>query len=259
MAQMIYNPEALGSFDGHESYRSTLNRICLRDYNKAYFSHEIECTDLDSYEKGRHPDTSGPTVDAIVGIADLKDGTRTVNPRLALVELKIDVRNIANVRPADLKGKVSHSKSLLSPCRTEKRIFLIYNSNVLQQMRNFLYRLAKEDTSMKDYEVHDVCSFESRINITGEIPYKFLHSGQEIQDSFKNATSENFYSTFKYWNNLVETYRNKYNLKEALHIIQSMISIIQCLSPEDEDIGIIASLALEDLRITERGLLASLL
>ena len=95
MGEWIYNNEVVRGHSIYPVCHSTLNAVSRRDYGNTYsFRPDIECLDMDTYEKNvlrkGQPDC---TVDAVIGISTYENN-RVSSPRLLLVELRMDYDNI---------------------------------------------------------------------------------------------------------------------------------------------------------------------
>lgn len=229
---LIYNPDFCNTQVWALKYRTTLNGLCQKDYNKNYFSEDFACIDMDSYEKDQIGDND-QSVDGVMGITCGQN-----NSQALLVELKLGMTNPAQFSPDKAKGKIKHSCDILhgkgvSIC---DKVFFLYPTNIAPQIRNRINRLAKTDKKLINIEATDVSGFENSVKSDNAITYKPVHEESEILESIDKSFCEfdlnenKFEEICEYWKMKAEEEKVKYNLDECEHIVSVVLTKLDALS-----------------------------
>ena len=209
---------------------STLNEVSNLDYpNSNYFNPDIECLDMDTYEKKvlrkSHADH---TVDAVIGISTYENN-RELNPRLLLIELRIGYESASNLSKTEMEGKVCYTKSLLGGEKTiEKESLFIFSQRVASQAERWFDRQSRTGGEIKNCKACAVSDFSTIIKSKSDFPYEPIHKAEEIKNNVQQYEAKaewiNFIKQVKYWCTEAERYRYK-NPSEFAHIVHVIRSI----------------------------------
>lgn len=255
MEGLIINNSYLHKHPLWEKFNTTLQNIAERDYpHKKYFS-EISCVDaidMDLYESSQHKSQMDCTGDATIGIALDKEGDDFLHSAYMIVELRMGYRNINNINLDELNKKIDSSKAILNnetqSCNIYECYYFIFTDSFAPQAKNYISRLVRSSKKSKNYCVVSVSDFEEIMIDPEMLPYKPIHSQEDIEKSFNiNIYQENFNidlfsKSFYYWINLVKDYKNKNKLNEVQHIRNVLSLIIEDIKikwqfTEDEYLG----------------------
>lgn len=123
MEQLVYNNEVVAAHSFYPLCHSFLNTVSNKDYpGHDYFNPEIECLDMDFYEKNvLHKAQADHTVDAVIGVQTYENNQGT-NARLLLVELRMGYESAKRLSKEEIEGKSTHTKALLSGEKAIHRI-----------------------------------------------------------------------------------------------------------------------------------------
>lgn len=169
--------------DGHKlkKFKSTLQEICVRDYKTPYFKTEVSALDLDEYEKSKKSNNDS-TMDSAIGVCN----QNSKNERLMLVELKIDVSEPENMEMSALRGKISHSKEILSSDKIDSDILFVFKTDIIKNKANRLFKAKKEDWIPVTYKELD----EAFVPVE-KCPYIPKTNLDAISSKFGTLISEN--------------------------------------------------------------------
>lgn len=230
MEQLVYNNDTVAAHSLYNKCGSTLNEVSNRDYpGKDYFNKEILCLDMDIYEKNvLHSESPDCTVDAVIGISSY-ESSRTHNPRLLLIELRIDYKNIANLSKSEMERKVTHTKSLLSGEKAiEKGCLFIFNDSISSQAKNWFSRQERTKGILKDCSACSVSDFSTKVKSPSDFPYSPIHTEDDIKTSvlpyLSNADWTNFRREINFWCDKARSYCSK-NQSEYQHIE----TVVKCI------------------------------
>lgn len=138
MEEWIYNNKIVQEHSLFRFCGSTLNDVSDKDYQGKYkFNSDIECLDIDEYEKNiLRKQQSFHTGDAVIGIYTYENN-RSTDPRLLVVELRMGYINIAHLSKKAMEDKVTYTKSLLGGEKPiNKESIFIFNNGFISQARN---------------------------------------------------------------------------------------------------------------------------
>lgn len=230
MAEWIYNNTVVERHSLFPACGSTLNEVSNRDYpNSNYFNPDIECLDMDTYEKKvlrkSHADR---TVDAVMGISTYENN-RDLNPRFLLIELRIGYESASNLSKTEMEGKVSYTKSLLGGEKTiEKGSLFIFSQSVASQAERWFDRQSRTGGEIKNCKACSVSDFSTIIKSKSDFPYEPIHKAEDIKNNVQlyeaKAEWKNFIKQVEYWCREAEKYRYT-NPSEFAHIVQVIKSI----------------------------------
>lgn len=225
--QWVYNNEVLRGHSLYYSCPSTLNEVSNRDYpNTNYFNPDIECLNMDFYEhKVLRKWQANNTVDAVIGISSYEKN-QAKNPRLLLVELRIDYDNVSNLSKTEMERKVCYTKSLLSgekPINRES--VFIFNEKLASRAVSWFSRESRTGGELQNSLVYSVLGFAEKVKSLADFPYEPIHTKEEIQKSilfYKDKLDwMMFFKQVRYWNEV--TY--SCNPMECRHIQEAVKEI----------------------------------
>ena len=145
---------------------STLNDVSKRDYRgKNYFDNTIKCLDTDSYENklaANEKRDKRPTVDAVIGISDIKNGLKTCN-RLFLVELRLGYKTEETLDFDNMYRKVTNTRGFFYNDRIENEVAFIFSETIIQKTKNAFERRKRASKKFKDFTIYTVNSFNNTV------------------------------------------------------------------------------------------------
>lgn len=229
---LVYCPEFTNRSKLASCYLKDINEICLRDYNEAYFPESLICLDLDSYETSCSGNNDA-TMDAATGIADYQQNHMS-SPRHLLIELRFGYKSTQNFSLSNMKRKIAHSKSILSPERIHGRVAFIYTPEVAPKAKSFFSRLAMVDHEVKIWDAMDVEGFRNNVLDASKLPYQAENDLNAIESDLNKKYSSGGLDALdillKYWIEKMELYNLRYKQAESNEIakvIQSFLRSIQ--------------------------------
>lgn len=206
--QWVYNNGVLRGHSLYNSCPSTLNEVSNRDYpNTNYFNPDIECLNMDFYEqKVLRKGQANNTVDAVIGISSYEKN-RAKNPRLLLVELRIDYDNVSNLSKTEMERKVCYTKSLLSgekPINRES--VFIFNEKLASRAVSWFSRESRTGGDLQNSLVYSVSGFAEKVKSLADFPYEPIHTKEEILQGFLLYKTQldwmMFFKQIRYWNSI---------------------------------------------------------
>lgn len=230
MELWIYNNKVVQRHSFYQLCKSTLNDVSNRDYpNTNYFYAGIECLDMDIYEKNilrkGQPDH---TVDVVIGIANYKNN-HAFDPRLLLVELRINYKNASNLSKSEMEEKVTHTKALLGgEISINKKSIFIFNNELISQARWWFNREKRTGGELTCCEAWSIEEFSTNINSILDFPYQPIHKEKDIIDNIQQYEKELdwilFFEQIKFWCKKSENLRYS-NQQESEHIKNTIIKV----------------------------------
>lgn len=230
MEALIYNNIILRKHSLSQKCLSTLYDVSCRDYgNTYYFNPDIECLDIDTYEKKLRKGSPSHTGDAVIGISTYKDNTAN-NPRLLIIELRMGYSNPTNLSYSEIADKISYTRSLLGGEVTiDEESVLIFNDNVVSRAKNWLNRRSKTCAELRKCIACSVSDFNSMVKSPKDFPYNPINSKEKIIISILqhtgNSTNTEQIEQIRFWCKEAESYRLKYNLPEFQHMTKVLAEI----------------------------------
>lgn len=230
MELWIYDNKIVQKHSLYPLCKSTLNDISNRDYpNTNYFYSDIKCLDMDTYENNiLRKDLSEHTVDAVIGIANYKKN-HAYDPRLLLVELRINYKSTSNLSKSEMEGKVSHTKALLGgEISINKESIFIFNNKLISQAKWWFNREKRTGGELSHCEAWSIKEFSTNINSILDFPYQPIHKEKDIIDNIQQYENELdwilFFKQIKFWCNKSEEFRYS-NRLESDHIKNTITKI----------------------------------
>ena len=230
MGGWIYNNEVVRGHSIYPVCHSTLNAVSRRDYGNTYsFRPDIECLDMDTYEKNvlrkGQPDC---TVDAVIGISTYENN-RVSSPRLLLVELRMDYDNIKNLSKTAMENKVIYTKKLLGrKVAIELKSIFLFKEKLASQAKSWFNRQSRTGGELNNCRACSVSEFHNIIKSPSDFPYTPIHSEENIRTDLKKhentADWKLFLGQIKYWREIAEKYR--YSNKSEFEHISNVIKTI---------------------------------
>ena len=223
MAEWIYSNAVVEEHSLYQLCASTLNEVSNRDYpNCDYFNSAIACLDMDTYEKHiLQKGQADRTVDAVIGIATYENN-RGQDPRLLLIELRMEYENISNLSKTEMERKVTYTKSLLGgEKRIERDSLFVFNNQIASQAERWFAMQNRTGGELKHCRVRSVAGFSMLIKSISDFPYVPLHKEEDIKNSVQQFEEKaewmNCLQQIEYWCRKAEGYRYK-NPSEFKHI-----------------------------------------
>lgn len=223
MEEWIYNNRIV---QGHSLFPfcgSTLNDVSNKDYEGEYkFNSEIECLDIDEYEKNvLRKNLSFHTGDAVIGISTYENN-RGINPRLLVVELRMGYVSTSNLSKTFMEGKVTYTKSLLGGEKLiNKESIFVFNNKFIAQAKSWFSRNSRIGGELKNCIPISISEFSVKVKSQSDFPYIPIHKEKDIRMNILQCEKEvdwiNVFRYVRYWCNKAEEYRYK-NLSEFEHI-----------------------------------------
>lgn len=194
--------------DGHKlkKFKSTLQEICVRDYKTPYFKTEVSALDLDEYEKSKKSNNDS-TMDSAIGVCN----QNSKNERLMLVELKIKVLSPSNMDMSNLRGKISHSKGILSGDKIDPHFLFVFKTDEAKNRAHSFFEENKVDWIPVTYKELD----EAFVPVEN-LPYIPKTDLDAISSKFGTLISKNdIDSLIDYTTDLIDK-ANKYHYSNSL-------------------------------------------
>lgn len=230
MEQLIYNHTIILGHPLYAASPSTLSEVAEKDYpGEYYFSADIPCIDLDAYEDQMSGE-SGCTMDAAVGVSKFKDN-RVGTPSLALIELRMDYKSVANLDFSKIEGKMRHSRDLLVGNTFHHKDYFVFTSRVAQQAVYEFKRHSSTHPILKIAQPISVEAYNNTIKNWEDCTFEPVHSRQSIYDSLSTPDPDKLSARLDFWIKKMYEYRVKYDLNEAKHILDVLDEFLRALSP----------------------------
>lgn len=192
MEPIVYDNDILRKHFLYSHCCNTLQDVSNRDYPNRYsFTPQIECLDIDPYEKMIHSSHPNKTMDAVIGICSCRNGKQKISPRLLLIELRMDYKNIRNLSVSGINEKVDYTKTLLgAEIPLEKIHFFIYDKSISEQAKRWFKSKANEGIIPQHYVAWSVDDFGANVVSIDNLPYipkndinQILKDGQSAIDA----------------------------------------------------------------------------
>lgn len=232
---LVYCPEFTNQSKLAPDFMRDINEICLRDYKRAYFPEELLCLDLDAYEASCSGNNDA-TIDAATGISDYENNHKA-SPRHLLVELRFGYKSTQNFDLKNMKRKVAHSKSILSPERIYERVAFIYTPEVAPRALSFFSRLAKTDHEVGTWDAMDVEGFRNNVYDATKLPYHPENNLEAIADAINKKYTEGGLEKLdillKYWIEQMHQYNLRYKHAESDAVARIIVDTLQRLDIKD--------------------------
>ena len=212
-------------------YLKDINEICFRDYKRSYFPESLLCLDLDAYEASCSGNNDA-TMDAATGISDYENNHKA-SPRHLLVELRFGYKSTQNIDLNNMKRKIAHSRSILSPERVHERVAFIYTKEVAPRAHSFFSRLAKEHQELGTWDAMDVEGFRSNVFDATKLPYQPENNLKTIAEDLKKKYQEGGLDALdvllRFWIEKMELYNLRYKHVESNEIAQVILAYLQSI------------------------------
>lgn len=223
MEQWIYDNRTVEEHPLYPSCHSTLNDISNRDYpNTDYFAPDIECLDMDYYEQRiLNTGQADNTVDAVIGICSFENN-RPVNPRLLLVELRMNYQSTSHLSKTEMERKVVHTQDILSREKAiERKSLFVFNNKIAPQAVNWFSRQSRTGGEIKNCMACSVTGFPHIVKSYSDFPYTPIHKEEDIRINIDPYCQEIDWRKFRrqteYWCTVAYKYLYK-NPSEFEHI-----------------------------------------
>lgn len=213
-------------------YSSTLQEVANHDYKgRNYFASipEVDCLDLDTFEKAFHHD-SDTTCDAAIGICQYRDG-REAHCEIQLVEFKMDVENPANQEYSRLCRKDSHSRELIADdgFPVAHACYLVFADGVASRAQSYITKRSREDRTRKMWVVTGISEFQTeKIRFYRHDDAAFQSYLTSLQTSLLGYVENGNWE--KFFNEIYERMEDSKQYLFTRYNLQKYYSIVQCLS-----------------------------
>ena len=232
MAATVFDNTVILNHPFYPKCKATLQDISDRDYSSGsyQFDPRIECLDMDVYERVICQGNPDKTVDAVIGICTCGSDKRKSNPRLMLIELRMDYESVKNLSATNLLGKVRHTKNLLgSGILIDNKSYFIFDKKIFNQARRWFSDKGNERGGMKNFVVYSVEDFNCNVLSYDDLPYIPIHSPEQIRKDIhkhiKNKDIKALLKSLTYWLKVVEKYKYS-NLFEFESLKSVLIGIL---------------------------------
>lgn len=172
---------------------------------------------MDAYESFLSGDNDA-TMDASIGIANYENN-RMSDDRHLLVELRFDYKSTKNLKPENIRQKVSHTKALLSGSRIHNEFFFLFTEEVAPKARSYFYRLSKQYHDAVYWKAMSVTDFFGCVYDKRSFPYKPINDLGKIEEELNNkylaGEVTGLISLTEYWMGEIEKYNLRYNKLES--------------------------------------------
>ena len=223
MEEWIYNNKIVQEHSLFRFCGSTLNNVSDKDYQGKYkFNPDIECLDIDDYEKNvQRKQQSFHTGDAVIGISTYENN-RGKDPRLMVVELRMGYVSISNLSKKDMEAKVTYTKSLLGGEKSISReSIFIFNNGFIAQAKSWFDRNSRTGGELRNCIPVSASEFSVKVKSESDFPYTPVHKEEDIIVNIlqceEKAEWRNVFIDLRYWCTKAEDYRYK-NPSEFGHI-----------------------------------------
>lgn len=223
MEEWIYNNKIVQEHSLFRFCGSTLNGVSDKDYHGKYkFNPDIECLDIDNYEKNvLKKQQSFHTGDAVIGISTYENN-RDKDLRLMVVELRMGYVSISNLSKKDMEAKVTYTKSLLGGEKSISReSIFIFNNGFIAQAKSWFNRNSRTGGELRNCIPVSASEFSVKVKSKSDFPYKPIHKKEDIKmNMLQSEVKADWTSVFRYvgyWCDKAEDYRYK-NPSEFGHI-----------------------------------------
>lgn len=219
---------------GHTLYcdcADMLQQVCNRDYDvgKYIFNSQIECLDLDSYERSLCRGDADKTVDSVIGISTCSNDKRKVNSRLMLIEFRMGYKSVATLSATELAGKVQHSKDLLGQTvAIDQYCYFIFDDGIAEQVKRWFFNEANKRSDVKGFVAWSVRDFNNNVLSYDDLPYKSIHDLEAIRCTAKaymgNGEVKAFLKFLTYWIGVAAKYKysNKYEYESLVVVVNEI-------------------------------------
>lgn len=200
MEPVVFDNETLRRHPIYASCRNTLNAVSNRDYpDSDFFRPDIECLDLDWYEKEHCDGQADCTVDAVLGICDCRNKRRSAY-RLLLVELRLNYKSERNLSKTDMERKVLHTKEILgNELPVERESVFIFDDRIAGRARNWFYRQAQGGGELRFCVPYAVSDFPSIVMSYEDMPYVPVNDIEKALKEMKEKDWAGFLKGMGYW------------------------------------------------------------
>lgn len=212
MGPVVYDNECLSAHTIYKECGSTLYKVSKKDYpKKNYFDKNIFCLDMDAYETQIRHGQTDCTTDAVIGICSY-DNKKLSNPRLLLVELKMDCIGTNGLSKTNLESKVTHTKQLLgSELTINTESIFVFSDNMVAQAKHWVSFRQKEGGEIRRFVVYSLNDFKTNIQSYESLPYTPIHPKEEVMAELNKFLCDREYSVFiskiNYWLKYAESIR----------------------------------------------------
>lgn len=238
MEQIIYNNSILEKHSIYNKCHNFLQNVSDRDYPQKYiFNSDIECLDIDTFEKKCHPKQAKKTVDAVIGICSCRNDKSVSKERLLLIEFRMNYTTTNNLSVTELKNKVNETKNILSyEININNEYYFIFNNNVIKQFKGWFSRKGNEKKYFKNYIPWSVDEFNNNILSIDAIPYKPIYSHEQISSEIltcvDNKDWEKYIKLIRKWLNTSSKYKYS-NINEFNNIKEAILKYWDMIKPDD--------------------------
>lgn len=200
MEPVVFDNATVRRHSIHASCHNTLNAVSNRDYpNSDFFRPDIECLDLDAYEKEHCGGQADCTVDAVLGICSCHNKRKSAY-RLLLVELRMNYQSERNLSKTDMERKVLHTRDILGEeLAIERESIFIFNNRIAERVRNWFSRQAQSGGELRFCRPYAVSDFPTVVNCYEDMPYVPDTDVEQVLKELKQKPWKGFITGMQYW------------------------------------------------------------
>ena len=232
MEALIFDNDTVRKHRLYPRCGSTLHKVSKKDYDKDnFFDERIECLDIDSYETSRCAGHSGmaeqPTADAAIGVRNHLGNGRFSNPKMMIVELRMDYETEKNLSGSNMSDKIKHTRELLGmDTIMHGTCYFVFRDNVIQAVKNKFKDLKNEYKALKKSEAVSTSEFDMLVKSRESYPYRCENDLDRIKTQLDKLLEKDdisgFINTVTYWIDRAREYEYRYNHDEY----QGIISVV---------------------------------
>lgn len=248
MAPIIYSNDYLHQHSLWPVCGCNLNTdISERDYpGMNYFDTRIDALDMDRYEAEICHGQADSTADSVIGVMTC-DNKTTSNPRLLLVELRMNYKSADTLSKQSMERKVAHTKQLLGlDLPINSTSLFVFTDHVAPQARHWVEARKREGGEIRNFEVLSVSEFAENVKSYDDMPYEPIYKPDVVSKSWwKLIEGEEWSELFRqikflYNRAVALQYRNSFEYDNLRTIILSEWSKIReqapCLADDDDEL-----------------------
>lgn len=186
--------------------------ISERDYpGKNYFDTRIDALDMDRYEAEICHGQADSTADSVIGVMTCNN-KKTSNPRLLLVELRMNYRSADTLSKQSMERKVVHTKQLLgSDFPINPTSLFVFTDHVAPQARHWVEARKHEGGEIRNFEVLSVSEFAENVKSYEDMPYKPIYKSDDISEGLRKLIED------EKWTEMLDQIKFLYDKAVALH------------------------------------------
>ena len=212
MELVVYNNDYVRRHSLFSKCQSKLDAVSKKDNPNDFFDCDIECMDVDAYERQGHYDQQKNTVDAVIGISACNN-KRLSKHRLLLIELKTNCKKPNNLSKSELETKVTHTKGILGAELTiNKGSLVVFDEPYIAQAIHWLTSKQREGGEICNITAWSVKDFQNNIRSIKTMLYNPINPKEkvlaELEKFVQNKQYKELFMKVYYWLHYSEKIRH---------------------------------------------------